>query len=76
MGAMAARVAWEQTERAATVLAIHAIALAQLTHLQSHGRAPGDPSEPPAWLPRVEGFTADRPLRADTARVAAALLSP
>ncbi len=76
MGAMAARVAYEQTERAAAVLAIHAIGLTQLAHLQTHGRAPGEAAAPPAWLPEIMGFEADRPLRADTARLAEALLSP
>jgi len=76
MGAMAARVALEQTERAAAVLAIHAIGLTQLGFLQRHQRAPGAPTPGPAWLPEIEGLRADRALRGDIERVSQALLTP
>jgi histidine ammonia-lyase/tyrosine ammonia-lyase len=70
MGAMAARVAYEQAERLASVLAIHAIALGQLAFLRSRGRARGAQTETPEWMPAFEGFEADRPLHPDIERIA------
>ena len=74
MGAMAARAALEQTERLATILAVHAIALEQLDFLRAHGRAPGSRADRPAWAPPIEGFSADRALRDDISRVSIAML--
>jgi histidine ammonia-lyase len=74
MGAMAARVALEQTERSSAVLAIHGIALRQLSYLREHGRAPGLVIGTPSWMPEVDGFAADRALHADIDRVARVFL--
>lgn len=74
MGTMAARVALEQTDRVSAVLAIHGIALRQLSFLRENGRAPGPVVETPAWMPDVEGFVADRSLHSDIERISAALL--
>ncbi|MEM7621588.1 MAG: aromatic amino acid ammonia-lyase [Planctomycetota bacterium] len=76
MGAMAARVAFEQTDRVASVLAIHQMALDQLAFLQRHGRAPGSPVRRPEWAPDFEGFTEDRALHNDISRIATALIDP
>lgn len=75
MGTMAARVCYEQAERAANVLAIHAMALDQLDFLKRGGRAPGRPVDRPAWVPAFEGFEADRSLHADIGRIAGELLT-
>ncbi|MEN0019518.1 MAG: aromatic amino acid ammonia-lyase [Planctomycetota bacterium] len=76
MGTMAARVAYEQTDRAAAVLGVYAIALTQLDYLRAHGRAPGERVGPPAWLPDVQGFAEDRPLFDDINRLAAVFVQP
>lgn len=72
MGAMAARVAHEQTQRAANVLAIQTIALTQLNHLRHHNLAPGEPTPSPAALnipDTLQGFSKDRPLHADISAI-------
>ncbi|MEL6796129.1 MAG: aromatic amino acid ammonia-lyase [Planctomycetota bacterium] len=75
MGTMAARVLYEQTERCATILAIHALALTQLGFLRARGRAAGTRTTPPAWLPEVSGFVRDRSLHDDIARLASHTLT-
>ncbi|MEO0512543.1 MAG: aromatic amino acid ammonia-lyase [Planctomycetota bacterium] len=75
MGTMAARVAYEQTERAAAILAVHTTALEQLAFLRSAGRAPGVAVHRPDWVPEVEGFEQDRSLYDDTQRIAQAFLT-
>jgi tyrosine ammonia-lyase len=74
MGTMAARVCYEQTGRAAVVMAIHAIGLGQLAFLREHGRAPGDPVAVPGWMDGFEGFRSDRALHADIERISATML--
>lgn len=76
MGTMAARVALEQTDRAAAVLAVHALAITQLNFLRNAGRAPGPIAPPPARLPPIEGFRDDRPLHDDIDRLARDFLRP
>ncbi|MEL6498992.1 MAG: aromatic amino acid ammonia-lyase [Planctomycetota bacterium] len=75
MGTMAARVFYEQTERCATILAVHGIALVQLEYLRSFDRAPGRRTTKPVWFPEVEGFQRDRPLHGDIERVARNMLA-
>jgi histidine ammonia-lyase/tyrosine ammonia-lyase len=65
MGALAARTAYEQTERLAPILGVMGLALAQLTHLQDVGRAKGPAPPPPPWMPAVEPVVEDRPLRSE-----------
>jgi histidine ammonia-lyase/tyrosine ammonia-lyase len=65
MGALAARTAYEQTERLAPILAVMGLALAQLTHLRDAGRADGPAPPPPSWMPPVDPVVEDRPLRSD-----------
>ena len=69
MGAMAARVAMEQAERAGGVLAVLAICISQLQHLRQHGRAPGSPAPPPFPMPDVRSSLTDRPVRGDIDRL-------
>ena len=65
MGALAARTAYEQTERLAPILAILGLSLAQLTHLQAADRADGPAPAPPPWMPSVAPIKKDRPLRSE-----------
>jgi histidine ammonia-lyase/tyrosine ammonia-lyase len=76
MGTLAARAAWEQTERLAGILAVLALALNQLNFLRQHGKAQGRTSPPPVLLPPVAGLTHDRALYADIAELCAFLLTP
>ena len=76
MGAMAARRAYEQTDRVASILAVVGLALAQLTHLRSAGRAEGPAPEPPRWMPAVNPIIDDRPLRGEIADLARRWMSP
>jgi histidine ammonia-lyase/tyrosine ammonia-lyase len=76
MGAMAARTAYEQTDRLAPLLAVLGMALAQLTHLRDAGRADGPAPDPPDWMPPFEPVTEDRPLRDDIDRLATRWLAP
>jgi len=76
MGAMAARVAYEQTDRVARVLAIHTIALEQLDFLKRNGRAPGRSVARPEWAPTIAGLSDDRALHDDIERFAEAHLAP
>lgn len=69
MGAMAARVAHAQTERLAAILAVLSIAMTQLEFLRREGTAQGRHTPRPEWLPPIDGFTHDRPLRADIDRL-------
>jgi histidine ammonia-lyase/tyrosine ammonia-lyase len=75
MGTMAARQAYQQTDRIAGVLAILAIAAQQLTFLRERGRVDGRTTPRPEWVPAVEGLVVDRPLYDDIARLAQGLLS-
>ena len=70
MGTLAARMALQQTERLAPILAIAGMSLAQLNYLRERGRAPGNFLPLPAWMPSFSGFEQDRPLQADIARIA------
>lgn len=75
MGAMAARVAHAQTDRLAAILSVLAIALTQLDFLRREGTATGRLTPRPQWLPPIEGFTEDRPLREDIERLRQFFLS-
>lgn len=77
MGTLAARQAFEQTERFAAVLSVLALTLAQLDFLRRESRASGRPSPVPPGLLPPNGFTglrADRPLQSDIAHIAGHLL--
>jgi histidine ammonia-lyase/tyrosine ammonia-lyase len=76
MGALAARTAYEQTERLAPILAVMGLSLAQLTHLQDAGRAEGTAPPPPPWMPSVEPVVEDRSLRAEIEQIAGRWLAP
>jgi histidine ammonia-lyase len=76
MGALAARTAYEQTPRLASILAVTGLALAQLTHLRAAGRADGPAPAPPPWMPPVEPVRADRALHDEIATLADAWLTP
>jgi len=76
MGALAARTAYEQTERLSPILGVMGLALAQLTHLQEAGRADGPAPPPPPWMPSVDPVVEDRPLRSEIATLASRWLSP
>jgi len=76
MGTAAARTAYYQAERLASILAILSMALAQLNFLRQQGRAPGAPSFLPPWMPDFAPLTDDRALRHDIDRIAAAWLQP
>ena len=70
MGALAARRAYQQTDRFAAVLAILGIGLQQLDFLRAEGRAPGKTTSAPTFFPDFEPFRQDRPLQHDIARIA------
>lgn len=76
MGAMAARQAWDQTERLAAILSIHSIAASQLSFLRREGRAAGNPVPPIDGLPRIEGIREDRALFPDIERLTPYWLAP
>jgi len=76
MGALAARTAYEQTERLAPILAVTGLALSQLTHLQETDRADGPAPAPPPWMPSVDPVVEDRPLRAEIDALATRWLAP
>ncbi len=76
LGALAARVAYGQTERLAAVHSALALALTQLNHLRAAGRAPGTAVGLPPWMPRVQPVRQDRPLGRELARLASAALTP
>jgi tyrosine ammonia-lyase len=71
MGTMAARHALAQTERLAAVLAIAAMATAQLNYLRRKGRAEGKAVQNPAWFPSFVPVNEDRPLFEDIERIGA-----
>lgn len=75
MGTLAARTAFEQTERLAPVLAVLGIALAQLTHLRETGQAPGTACPSPPWMPAVDAIIEDRPLRQEIETIGTAFLT-
>lgn len=74
MGTMAARHAMNQTERLSAVVAISAMATAQLSYLRRKGRAEGSPAQNPAWFPEFVPINEDRPLMDDIQRIATAWL--
>lgn len=76
MGALAARTADQQTEYAASILAVLGLALSQLTALRHHDRAPGPAPAPPNWMPPFDPVMEDRPLRGDIARIADEWIDP
>lgn len=76
MSALSARTARQQTERLAPLLAVLGVALAQLTHLRSHGRAEGPAPDPPPWMPPFEPVVEDRALRGEIDAIASQWLSP
>jgi histidine ammonia-lyase/tyrosine ammonia-lyase len=76
MGALAARTAYDQTEHLAPILAVLGMALAQLTHLRTEGRADGPAPPPPDWMPSFEPVVTDRALRPDIERIAAQWAAP
>lgn len=69
MGTMTARLALEQTERLAAVLAVTSMAAEQLSFLRHKGRAQGQPTPKPEWMPAFTPLTDDRALRDDIARI-------
>jgi histidine ammonia-lyase/tyrosine ammonia-lyase len=76
MGTLAARTAFEQTERAAPILAVLGMALSQLTHLREAGRADGPVRQPPPWMPPIDPIIEDRPLRHEIETLGAHILQP
>ena len=76
MGALAARTAYAQTDRVASILAVLGMALAQLTHLRAEGRADGPAPAPPPWMPAFAPVVEDRALREEIADLASAWLAP
>ena len=62
MGTMAAREAFNQTKRLASILSVVGISCIQLNALRDHGRAPGASSPAPEWMPHVEPLVQDRGL--------------
>ena len=76
MGTLAARAAFEQTERLSAILAILSLALRQLNFLRQEGRASGRTTPPLLNLPDWCPLTSDRPLYADISRMAAHFLQP
>ena len=76
MGALAARTAYEQTDRLAPILAVFGMALAQLTHLRDAGRADGPAPTPPDWMPPFPPVKEDRPLRQEIDHIATEWLLP
>lgn len=74
MGTTAARTALEQTERCAAVLAITAMATAQLNDLRARGRCPGRTTPTPRWMAEFKPLTSDRSLRSDITRIAAHII--
>ena len=76
MGTMAARQAFEQTGRLATVLSILCVAAQQLSFLRERGRVQGRTTPRPDFVPAVEGLVEDRSLHDDIQRLAAALATP
>ncbi|MEM1125582.1 MAG: aromatic amino acid ammonia-lyase [Bacteroidota bacterium] len=69
MGTMAARQAYGQIGRLTHILAVVGIALTQLTHLRTMGRAEGRLTPVPGWMPTVEPLEEDRGLWEDIERV-------
>jgi histidine ammonia-lyase len=69
MGHLAARAAYEQTERLAAVLAILSLSLAQLDYLRRSGLASGISTPPPPWMPDWSPLAEDRPLYTDIQRI-------
>lgn len=76
MGTLAARTAFEQSDRTAPILAVLGIALSQLTHLRRAERAPGPVCAPPPWMPSVDPIIDDRPLRQEIETLGSHFLSP
>lgn len=76
MGALAARTAHEQTEHLAPILAVLGMALAQLTHLRTAGRADGPAPPPPDWMPPFDPVKEDRPLRQEIEQIAEKWTTP
>ena len=70
MGTMAARQAFYQTRRLASILSILGIACIQLNALRDHKRASGSSSPTPAWMPHVEPLMTDRGLWEETEAIA------
>ncbi len=75
MGTLASRMAFDQTDRLAAILAIGSICAAQLNFLRAQGRAPGKVAQAPPWMLPFEPFKLDRPLHKDIERLAQAWLS-
>jgi histidine ammonia-lyase/tyrosine ammonia-lyase len=76
MGALAARTAYEQTPRLASILAVLGMAAAQLTHLRAEGVARGPAPNAPVWMPPFAPVRHDRALRAEIEQVAETWLTP
>lgn len=76
MGTLAARTAYSQTERLAPILAVLGMALKQLTHLRTSGRAEGPTTPVPDWMPDVQPLEGDRALYDDIARISEQWLTP
>ena len=62
MGTLAARAAFGQTKRLASILSVAGIACAQLNALRDHDRAPGNSSPQPEWMPYIDPIAKDRGL--------------
>lgn len=75
MGTLAARAAYDQTERLATVLGILALAIGRLTDLRRRGRAEGPIADAPAWVGSTLEFTRDTALLNEINRLARATLA-
>jgi tyrosine ammonia-lyase len=62
MGTLAARMAYEQTERLSAILGILTLALHQLGHLRDGGKMAGNIAHAPTHFPTTEPIVEDRPL--------------
>ena len=62
MGTMAARQAFGQTQRMASILSVAGIACSQLNALRDYNRAPGSSSPKPDWMPEIPPLEKDRGL--------------
>ena len=62
MGTMAAREAYSQSNRLSSILAVAGIACAQLNALREAGRAPGQTTPQPDWMPLIDPIEEDRGL--------------
>ena len=76
MGTLASRMAYQQAERLAPLLAIVGMSLTQLNYLRCRRKAAGKIAAAPDWMPDFAPFEADRPLKSDIERIALCWLRP